>query len=380
MCYIAAVIKYWTLSETETAPQVPSDQKADISLSKPHPLLRYAFSHGFRRIQCLESVNGVVINGMITLRLDIKRHPVEWHHMCKLTTLSLPYPPISLAAQHDFILCVIISSLPEPFLRAFLRRAPFKALDGTNPLIYAAYFDKIDHARTLLSCGVSHVNRTGLEVERPCQALPLEVAFHYRNHSLFDLFLLHWGATVPPRLFSSVFHDHYLTYNPRDATMLLQCDEFAEWVADGQCGQSLLHALDRDWYTIMWSASEKTVLTVLQRLTQVGCDFSNPDSLESVLPIIFTAASQGSLAVMLCLYSLDVPIPSRMLFIGGTTFIQELILRGLDVNAIVAHGDRTLHRAFGGCKRGSSCWAPDCNLCSIFLRIIVPQLEVSQSF
>ncbi|KAF8127009.1 hypothetical protein EV363DRAFT_502003 [Boletus edulis] len=55
MCYITAVIKHWALFETP--PQVPSDQRMDIILPKSHPLLHYAFSHGFRHLQCLESGN-----------------------------------------------------------------------------------------------------------------------------------------------------------------------------------------------------------------------------------------------------------------------------------------------------------------------------------
>ncbi|KAG6374481.1 hypothetical protein JVT61DRAFT_4524 [Boletus reticuloceps] len=333
----------------------------DIILSKSHPLLHYAFSHGFRHLQCLESGNGAVIDGMIALRLDIERHPIQWQR---------------LTAQHDFITCVLVSLLPEPFLRAFLHRAPFKALDRTSPLIYATYFGKIEHARTLLSCGVGHVNSTGLDVERPRQVLPLEAAFHYRHRPLFDLFLLHSRVTMPPRLFSSVFYEQYLVYTPRDSTMLLRCDEFAEWVADGRHGQSLLHALDNDWRLVMQSASEEVVLILLRRLAQVGCDFSGPDSLESVLRVILCAASQRSLSVLLYLHSLDVLIPSRALLIGRMTLVEGLTLRGLDVHAIMTQGDIAMHRAFGECKHGSSCWAPDCNLCSVFLRVMGPQLHL----
>lgn len=237
MCYVAAVIKleHGKLSKTKTGSQVLSDWQSDDALFKLHPLLCYAFSHGFRHLLYLESGNGTVIDGMIGLRLDIEQHPAGWRLMGRLASWCLKLPSRSrLSAQHDFIICVLVSLLSPPFLLAFLRRAPFKASDGTSPLVYATYFNKIEHARTLLSYRVSHVNTTGLDVERPCQVLPLEVALHYQHHSLFDLFLLDWRATVHPRLFLSVLHEQYLEHSPRDATMLLQSDEFAEWMADGQ--------------------------------------------------------------------------------------------------------------------------------------------------
>ena len=377
MCYVASLIKRRPLTDTETALQIPSDQKTD---NESLPLHLYTFSHGFRHLACLESANGAVMDGMIALRLDIEQYPFEWRRimMWELATLDLPSgcPPPELHSQHDFIIYILIFSLPDSFLRAFLRRAPFKAFDGTSPLIYATYSGKFEHAKTLLSCGVSDVNRTGLDVRSPRQVLPLEVAFHLGNHSLFDLFLLDWRAAVPPRLFSSVF-DEWHPHLKRHliVTKLLQCDEFAEWVAAGQHGQSLLRALDYIWSLIVQSVSEQDVLTVLRRLAQVSCNFSIPNSLESVLRVTLIAASHSFFAVLLYLCSLDVPIPSRALFFWRTTPVQELTLRGLDVNAVVAHGDIALHHALGKCKHGSSCWAPDCNLCSVFLRVIGPQVS-----
>ena len=387
MCYISAVIKYWPLSDAESAFHAPFNQQTGIALSKSLPLLHYAFSHGFRHLECLGSGNGAVIDGMITLRLDIERHPVEWQRICELAILRLPYSSTSRGrhlqsstdiAQHDYVICILMFLLPEPFLRAFLRRAPFKALNGTSPLIYAACFGKIEHARTILSCGVSHVNGTGLDVKSPHQILPLEVAFYKEDHSLFDLFLLDWRATVPPRLFSSVFHGRYLERAPCIATKLLQCDEFTEWVADCQCKQSLLQVLDYDWSLI----GEQEAVAILRRLVQVGCDFSALDSLEPMLRVTFSAASQRSLALLLYLCSLDVPLPYRVLFIEGvekgTALVRDLALQGVDVHAIMTHGDNALHRVFGECKHGSSCWSLDCKLCSVFIRAMGPQ--VSQKF
>ena len=420
MCYIAAVIKYWPLSDTKTAEranhpvnvpwfdattsyEVPSELLTTLPVvpllayegeipglptptafqspfdeetgTESLPLLHYAFRHGFRHLECLESGNSAIIDGMIALRSDIQQHPVEWQRICELVTLRFPYPSWrSLAAQHDHIICILISLLPESFLRAFLRRAPFKASDGTSPLIYAAYFGRIEHARTLLSRGVSHVNGTGLDVERSRQVLPLEVAFYQQHDLLFDLFLFDWRATVPPRLFSSVFHGRHLERASRIATKLLQCDEFAEWVSDDQRKQSLLQVLDYDWGLI----GEQEAVSILRRLIQVGCDFSRPGSLEPVLRVTLSAASQGSLVVLLYLCSLHVPMPSRVLFVEGITLVRELALQGFDVNAIMIHSDNALHRAFGECKHGSSCWSLDCNLCSVFIRAMGPQ--VSQKF
>ena len=324
MCYITAVIKSWPLYGTETAFHPPFNQQTGIVLSKLLPLLHYAIRDGFRHLECLGSGNGAIMDGMIALRSDIQQHPVEWQRICELAILCLPYPSsTSLVAQHDYVICILIFFLPEPFLRAFLHRAPFKALDGTSPLIYAAYSDKIEHARTLLSCGASHVNCTGLDIERrPRQVLPLEVAFYRQHCSLFDLFVSDWRVTVPLQLFSSVFHGRYLERAPRTAARLLQCDEFAEWVTDEQHKQSLRKVLDYDWGLI----GEQETVAILRRLVQVGCDFSRPDLLEPVLRVTLSVASQRSLAVLLYLCSLDVPMPSRVLLIEGITLVRELAL------------------------------------------------------
>ena len=217
------------------------------------------------------------------------------------------------------------------------------------------------------------MNGTGLDVATPRQVLPLEVAFYRHHESLFDLFLLDWRATVPPRLFSSVFLGRYLEHATRIATKLLQCDEFAEWVADGH-KQSLIQVLDYGRSPI----GVQGTIAILRRLVQVECDFSMADSLESMPRVTFSVASQRSFALLLYLCSLDVPVPYRVLFIEGTTLVQELALQGLDVNAIMTHGDIALHHAFGKCKHGSSCWALDCNLCSVFIRAM--GLKVSQKF
>ena len=412
MCYIAAVIKYWPLSDTKMAEKANYPMKVPLfstttrtsykrrlltqlpalirkgEIPEPPapveslPLLHYAFRHGFRHIECLESGDSAIIDGMIALRSDIQQHPVEWRRICKLAALRLPYPSWrSLAAQHDYIICILIFLLPEPFLRAFLHRGPFKAMDGTSPLVYAAYFGKIEHARTLLSHGVSHVNGTGLDVGTPHQVLPLEVAFYQQHDSLFALFLSDWKITVPLRLFSSVSNSLPYERATRIATLakFLQCDEFVEWVVNGQHKQSLLRVVDYDCCGIMESVEQEAVTMLLRRLVQVGCHLSRPDSLESMLRVSLSAISQQPLVVLLYLCSLHVPLPPRVLFIEGIkkgiTLVQELALQGLDVNAIMTHGDIALQRAFGDCRHGSSCWALDCTLCSVFIRAMGPQVS-----
>lgn len=375
MAYISALLTHQPFSGAHGTP------------FQSHLLLDYIFFHGFDHLKHVQSTNVGVLDDMIALRSDMQQHPDQWACILKQTHLPrslswhpdqwacipkqthLPWNLSWLTPKHDFIIYLLITSLPESSLCAFLRRSPFKAFEGTNPLIYATHFGSIEHAKALISRGISDVNSTGLDVGSSCQLCPLEVAFYRGHRPLFDMFLSHWMATVPPQLFSVIF-DGLCSTSPYIVAKLLQCDEFAEWAAKDRHNKSLLRVFETNQYQMY--STEQDLLSMLRRLVQVGCDLSAPDSLQPVLRIIWNAVSNRYTAVLLYLWSQDVPIPTRALLSQGITLVQELASQGLDVDAIMTNSDLAFQRALGQCKHGFSCWTTDCDLCSIFLRLLAP--------
>jgi hypothetical protein len=253
------------------------------------PLLEYVFFHGFDHIKHLGSVSAV-LDDIVALRFHIQRHPVEWAYIQSKLACFKHHPFLSLLGpKHDFIVYFLIASLPAPVLLEFLLHAPFKAFEGTSPLIYATYLGKFEHAETLLSQGIN-VGSVGLDVKSLRQVFPLEAAVHYHRRSLFDLFLMQWMASVPLRLISAIFDlkspgywDTYMTVK------LVRCNEFPEWVLEfeGKHQQLLPHL----FYQNCNQWTEQELLAVLRRFLQVGCNLSAPESLKPVLKVTSLAVS-----------------------------------------------------------------------------------------
>ncbi|KAF8557457.1 hypothetical protein OG21DRAFT_1520519 [Imleria badia] len=337
----------------------------DVTLQS-RPLLDYIFSYGFDHLMHLDPMDDAILDSMTTLQATIQKHPSEWTHMCRLASLYHPYKSW-ITPEHDFIICVLISIFPESFLRAFLHRAPRKAKYGSNPLVHTVHFDKVDHARTLLSYGVD-VNSVGWDIDglRRDLKVPLEVALRRENSVLVDLLLKEGNAAISRKVYSTIFDGHHCDYLPHFVSSLLQADEFVEWAMEVHDSGFLLRALHQNRYR-KHQVTEKEVLDMIRRVVQTGHDISPLDSSEQILLTVSSTSSGGHLSLLKYLFSINAPIPSGILFAEETKpLVHSLTLQGIDVKAVAAKGDTTLHQVLGRCTGGSRCWVLDCNLCSAF--------------
>lgn len=364
MCYLVASLDH------------PFD---DDETPQSRPLLDYIFSCGFDHLVHLDPMDDAVLDSMTTLQSAIQKHPLEWTHMCRLASLYHPYESW-ITPEHDFIICALISMFPESFLRAFLRRAPRKAKYGSNPLVHTVHFDKVDHARTLLSYGVD-VNRVGWDIDglRRDFKVPLEVALRRENGVLVDLFLKEGSAAVSRKVYSTIFDGHHCDYPPHFVSSLLQADEFVEWEMEVRDTGSLLRALNQDRFK-RHQVTEKDLLDMIRRVVQTGHGISSLDSLEQILLIVASVASRGHHSLLEYLFSIDAPMPSGILFAEETKpLVHHLTLQGVNIKAVAAKGDNTLHQVLGRCTGGSCCWVLDCDLCSAFRPALLTALgqEVS---
>ncbi|KAN0094796.1 Ankyrin repeat-containing domain protein [Tylopilus felleus] len=305
--------------------------------SEPHPLLDYVISHGFQHLAHVNPRKKSILRAIRTLQSDAQQHPSEWEQFCERTyPCHPPWPTL----EHDVMLYILVAFAPEPLLRSFIGRARLKPKDGTSPLIYAADFRKIEHARTLLSTGVS-VNCRGWNVYGRYQALPIQIVVPHGTFDfpMLDLFLDE-GSAVPHEVFIHVFQQH--CYIPTHiVSRLLQTDEFVEWAADVQDQELLLLALDFTRYR-NGSPSEQEVGVIERRLVQMGCDPSarlNETSFRQ-------AVSAGHVSTVQNILSQSISLPPDIILdasCSNTETICLLLSKGCNVNVSSPTGDTPLH-------------------------------------
>ena len=102
--------------------------------------------------------------------------------------------------------------------------------EGHESVDIAAYFDKHEQARTLLSRG-ARLNCRGWEIGCSLQALPIEVALHCHHYSMVTFFVVA-GSIVSPQIFTSLFSCKYGRVPSSITRVLLQSDDFAEALND----------------------------------------------------------------------------------------------------------------------------------------------------
>ena len=345
-----------------TTPLIPQSTEQDVVMSDlipSGPLLDYVLSCSFDHLTHLEPTDYVILDSMAAVQSEIQKHPLEWKHICSLAALYQPYTSW-ITPEHDFVICVLISMFPEPFLRAFLNRIPPTAKYKSNPLVHTVQFNKVDHAKTLLSQGVN-VDSSGCEVVQNGveRAVPLVVALRRENDVLFDLFLKEGCAAIPRQVYSTVFQEPCCQYTPHSISSLLQADEFVEWVAEVQDAGTLLHSLFHFRYQGDPMSGED--LAAIRRLLQIGLDLSS----EKFLLMVVSAVSSGHFSLLEYLFCINAPIPSGILIAEGTApLVCDLTRQGVDIKAITARGDAILQQVLGRCSERLRCWVLDCYRCS----------------
>ena len=375
MCYLSVSLgsrsdNDWTLKSI--------DQGAvTFDLIPSQPLLDYVLSCGFDHLTHLEPTDDAILDSMVAVQSEIQKHPLEWKRICSLATLYQPYKSW-ITPGHDFVVCVLISMFPEPFLRAFLNRTSPTTKYNSNPLVHTVQFNKVEHARTLLSRGVD-VDSSGYEVfgDAGERAVPLVAALRRDNDVLVDLFLKEGSAAIPRQVYSTIFGEYHCEYAPHLVSSLLQADEFVEWATEVQDAGILLRPLN------IWRYSrhggqmlEEDLLVAIRRLVQIGLDMSS----EKFFLMLVSAVSRKHLSLLEYLFCINAPMPSGILVAEETApLIHDLTLRGIDMKAVTAKGDVVLHQVLGRCSESLHCWVLDCSQCSISRSILLTTLgrEVS---
>ena len=360
-CYITAYIKcgqrssmyerlprdsYSTMIQRDDSDVIPSHATWCLRSSLPpptHPLLEYIQESGFDHIYHANPGSRAVLRAIETLQSDVLQYPSDWEQLCERTcSFDDPWPTL----EHDLALYILVAFAPEPLLRSYIGRSKLKLKDGTNPLIYAARFWKVEHARTLLSTGVS-LNRTGWSISSdPYQVLPLEVAVDYANHPVVDLFLTE-GSPVPHELFGSVLEKESRRFSAPIVARLLQTDQFVEWAAGIRDEGILLRTLDPTRYLQYppHSASDQDIDVIQRRLVQIGYDPSTHFDQTSLRH----AASAGHVSTVKRMLASNIPLPPDIILdasrsrSSNSSMIRLFLARGCNVDVVSPAGDIALH-------------------------------------
>ncbi|KAF8441584.1 hypothetical protein L210DRAFT_2081228 [Boletus edulis BED1] len=312
---------------------------------RSYPLLDYALDDAIGHFEHLGSAFKSALPDVAVLAKDIQRHSWAWDHVCiparrsrrEIETVKPRWP----AAAHDILIYILVAFASNSFMSAYFRRTALKPKDGTNPLVYAAYFGKDEHARTLLSLGAK-LNHRGWEIDGYRQSLPIEVALYHQQYSMVTYFVEE-GSPIPPCILSS------LGGVPFIARVLIQADEFVEHM--NNCFQeSAVYAMETLNRLIAHSSiTEQDLIVFARRFVQVADEHSTA---ESVRQAFFRfAVARGYLSAARYLLTLGtLPPPDLLIQLyhhpgswKTAPMILFLVENGADVSVRTWCGDSVLH-------------------------------------
>ncbi|KAF8441582.1 ankyrin repeat-containing domain protein [Boletus edulis BED1] len=323
---------------------------------RSYPLLDYALDDAIEHFEHLGSAFKSALPDVAVLAKDIQRHSWAWDHVCiparrsrqEIETVKPRWP----AAAHDLLLYILVAFASNSFMIAYFRRTALKPKDGTNPLVYAAYFGKDEHARTLLSLG-ARLNHRGWETDGYRQSLPIEVAFYHQQYSMVTYFVEE-GSPIPPCIFTQlsrlgrrrISFDRVPLFIAR---VLIQADEFVEYT--NNCFEELaVYAMETLNRLIAHSSiTEQDLIVFARRFVQVADEHSTADSVRQAF--FRFAVAQGYLSAARYLLMLGTIFPPDTLvqlhrYSGRwktAPMIQFLVENGADVLVRSWCGDSVLH-------------------------------------
>lgn len=211
------------------------------------------------------------LHDLKVLEEDIERNFRVWNNMCLGTTrIANSTNPSWPVSGHDLPLYILVAFAPDSLLRAYLPHPVIKPKKGTNPLVYAACFNKFEQARTLLARGAK-LNCRGWEIDGSFHALPIEVALRNGHHSMVTFFVVE-GSTVSPQIFANLLWKNYWSIPSSIKRMLLQTDDFAEAVND-LSNDLGLRSFDTLKDFLIESIHGQDLIFMARRFIQVSCDF-----------------------------------------------------------------------------------------------------------
>ena len=269
MCYISVVLNNSRGPDGSNNSSAFSESKIPIHPIS-HRLLDYVLEVALDHFRYIWSQTESVLHDIKVLAEDIERHSQVWDNMCLGTTWvadsTTPSWPVS---SHDLPLYILVAFAPASLLQTYLPRHVLEPKKGTNPLVYAAYFNKHEQARTLLSRGAK-LNCRGWETDGSFQALPIEVALRNGHHSMATFFVVE-GSIVSPQIFTRLLSHHYGMIPSSVKRILLQTDDFVEAVDDvlNDPGPRLLNSFNA---FLIEGIHGQDLILILRRMIQVSHD------------------------------------------------------------------------------------------------------------
>ncbi|KAF8135794.1 hypothetical protein EV363DRAFT_1551923, partial [Boletus edulis] len=362
MCYISICLKQVqgpALVDASSSGSTGISSQPRVRLHpRSYPLLDYALDDAIGHFEHLGSAFKSALPDVAVLAKDIQRHSWTWDNVCipagqsrrKTKTVKPGWP----AASHDLLLYILVAFASNSFMSAYFRRTALKLKDGTNPLVYAAYFDKDQHARTLLSRG-ARLNHRGWDIDGYRQSLPIEVAFYHQHYSMVTYFVEE-GSPIPPCIFTHSFSlglpNFFFNRVPLFiARLLIQADEFVENM--NNCfKESAVQAMETSNESIMRSSiTEQDLIVFARRFIQVADEHFTADSVRQAF--FRFAVAQGYLSAARYLLMLGTLLPPDILVqlhlhhnLGSwktAPMILFLVENGADILARTSCGDSVLH-------------------------------------
>ncbi|KAG6372884.1 ankyrin repeat-containing domain protein [Boletus reticuloceps] len=359
MCYLSICLRH--AQRPADASGSRTTGASSQSMVQLHPtgksqaLLDYALDDALDHFGHLGLTFKSALHDVTVLAEDIQRHSWVWDHVCipgRWDRQEFWGKPRWPAAVHDLLLYILVAFASDSFMEAFLRRIPLKPKKGTNPLVYAAYFDKDEHARMLLSLGAG-LNQRGWETVRYCQSLPIEVAFWNRHYAMVTLFVEE-GSTVPSHIFTDSFFKRSLGQpfpSPIPSSivrLLLQTDEFTETINKWP-NMIALHTIKNSNHLLVFqNVAEQDLIEIIRRFTQVADEIFAPNLKEAFFRL---AVTQGYFSAVRYLRTLGTSLPSDLLvrlrhYPGRwktASMIRFLLENGADALVSTSSGDSVLH-------------------------------------
>ena len=325
---------------------------------KSQPLLDYALDGALDHFAYLGSIFKSALHDVSILARDIQRHSWIWDHVCIPTRQEIDIRPRWPAARHDLLLYILVAFAPNSFMITYLRRNALNPKKGTNPLVYAAQFNKDEHAHTLLLRG-ARLHQRGWETSGFRQSLPIEVAFWNRHYAMVTHFVEE-GSTIPPHIFTDSFfrREHLISQMIPIARVLLQSDDFAENI-NNCLHEPALHAMKTSNQLLVFKeATEQDLIAIIRRFVQIADERLTHNFIKETF--LRFAIAQGYLSAACYLFTLGTPLPSDILItlhrLPGrwktVPTIRFLVDNGADVLVRTSSGDSVLHAML---------WGPDEN-------------------
>ena len=317
------------------------------------PLRNYVLENAVDHFRHLGSQFKLVMRDIKEISVVIQRHSSLWDNLCRSARrVAVSRAAIWPTSKHDLALYILVAYAPNSFLRSFLRHMGLKPKEGSNPLVYAAYYNKEDHARTLLSQG-ARLNRRGWDVDGFFQVLPIEIALQTHHHAMVTFFVQE-GSTIPSHHFTVSFFWSHLCYAPPSTIrMLLQTDDFMEAVNDPLNEPPFQLAMDAFNYLLKKPYGDRTktyyedgLTEILRRFIQVVDGHCQHNS-----TLLHSAIRQGRVSVAQYLLSLGASLPFdlhdifRLSTLERVTapMIRFLVENRADIHVRTPAGDPVLH-------------------------------------